>query len=52
MQTKTLFSRHFLENRLADQPEWNEDAVPALEHMRQLWNKADRYGHTWNEAHW
>jgi len=50
MQTKTLFSRHYLETRLPDHPEWSEDPQPALEAVRALWEKARQYGDTWNEA--
>jgi len=50
MQTKTLFSRHYLETRLPDHPEWAEDPRPAFEAVRDLWRKAHRYGDLWNEA--
>ncbi|MEW5872349.1 MAG: N-6 DNA methylase [Chloroflexota bacterium] len=50
MQNKTLFSQHFLDNRLCQQPEWNEDALPFLEQIRPLWAKARQYGSAWNEA--
>ena len=50
MQTKTLFSRHYLETRLPAHPEWTEDPRPAFEAVRALWRKARRYGDRWNEA--
>ena len=50
MQTKTLFSRHYLEHRLPDHPEWSEDPRPACEAVRALWEKARQHGDSWNEA--
>jgi hypothetical protein len=50
MQAKTLFSQHYLDNRLPDHPEWAEDPAPALEAIRPLWQKAAHYGESWNEA--
>ncbi len=50
MQSKTLFSSHYLEYRLPHHPEWAEDPQPILEAIRPLWQKAGRYGNTWNEA--
>jgi len=50
MQTKALFSRHYLETRLPDHPEWSEDPRPACEAVRVLWEKACQYGDSWNEA--
>jgi hypothetical protein len=50
MQTKTLFSHHYLQNRLPDHPEWAEDPQPAFEAIRDLWQKAIQYGDAWNEA--
>ena len=47
---KSLFSQHFLETRLADQPEWHEDAQPVFDQVRQLWQHARQYATTWNEA--
>jgi very-short-patch-repair endonuclease len=50
MSTKTLFSRHYLENRLPDHPEWAEDPQPVFETVHALWEKARQYGNSWNEA--
>ncbi|HUX77384.1 MAG TPA: hypothetical protein VMY40_12160, partial [Anaerolineae bacterium] len=50
MQTKTLFSRHYLEHRLPDHPEWADDPRPAFEAVRGLWQQARQYGDAWNEA--
>ena len=50
MQTKALFSRHYLETRLPDHPEWSEDPQPTYEAVRALWQKACQYGDAWNEA--
>jgi hypothetical protein len=50
MQTKTLFSQHYLHNRLPDHPEWAEDPRPALRELRALWARAAEHGETWNEA--
>ena len=50
MQTKTLFSNHYLEHRLPDHPEWAEDPRPAFEAIHALWQKALRHGDSWNEA--
>jgi hypothetical protein len=50
MQAKTLFSFHYLNNRLPDHPEWQDDPTIVFNQVRQLWNKATQYGNTWNEA--
>jgi len=50
MQTKTLFSSHYLENRLPDHPEWTEDPRPVFDVVRGLWQKTRQYGDSWNEA--
>ncbi len=50
MQTKTLFSRHYLETRLPETPEWAEDPRPAFAAVCALWQKARQYGAAWNEA--
>ena len=50
MQTKTLFSQHYLETRLPQHPEWNEDPQPVLDALRALWDKAQQFGETWSEA--
>ena len=50
MQAKTLFSHHYLENRLPDHPEWADDPRLAFEALRALWYKAGQYGDKWNEA--
>ncbi len=50
MTNKTLFSPHFLENRLPQLPDWEADVRPAFEQMRTLWAKARQFGDNWNEA--
>jgi len=50
MQTKTLFSQHYLQNRLVDHEEWKEDARPTFEAVRALWEYAREHGDTWNES--
>jgi hypothetical protein len=50
MQTKTLFSNHFLQTRLPSVPEWNDDPQLILESVRVLWQKARQHGEHWNEA--
>lgn len=50
MQTKMLFSQHYLETRLPQHPEWDEDPQPAFEALRALWAKAQQFGETWSEA--
>ncbi|MGC9393267.1 MAG: Eco57I restriction-modification methylase domain-containing protein [Anaerolineae bacterium] len=50
MQTKMLFSQHYLETRLPQHAEWNEDPAPAYEALRALWDKAQQFGETWSEA--
>jgi hypothetical protein len=50
MQSKTLFSAHYLQNRLTSLPEWAEEIRPAFDEMRQLYQKAQQFGNTWNEA--
>ncbi|RLC65941.1 MAG: restriction endonuclease, partial [Chloroflexi bacterium] len=50
MQSKTLFSNHYLENRLPDHPEWDEDAVPVFEAVRELWQHDHQHGDSWNES--
>ena len=50
MQTKTLFSQHYLETRLPQHAEWNEDPRPVFEALRALWDKAQQFGETWSEA--
>lgn len=50
MQTKTLFSHHYLENRLPNLPEWREDPRPAFDAARALWRTAREQGQHWNEA--
>ena len=50
MKNKNLFSPYYLERRLPDHPEWDEDPRPAFEAIRQLWQEAVQYGHNWNEA--
>ena len=47
---KTLFSRHYLEHRLADHPEWKDDPRPTFDQVCALWQTARQYGDTWNEA--
>lgn len=50
MQTKTLFSPHYLETRLPQHPEWADDPTPAFDTLRALWEKAQQFGATWSEA--
>jgi type I restriction-modification system DNA methylase subunit len=50
MQNKTLFSNNFMNTRLGSLPEWKEDPQPVIGQMRELWQKAARFGETWNEA--
>ncbi len=50
MQAKTLFSSHYLETRLPEHPEWREDPRPVFDAVRALWQKAQKYGDSWNEA--
>lgn len=47
---KSLFSRHFLTQRLADLPEWSEDSSSALARLGALWQRAQEFGPGWNEA--
>jgi len=47
---KSLFSQHYLTTRLPDQPEWQEAVEAPLAALHLLWQKAQRYGATWNEA--
>ncbi|MBC8446827.1 MAG: Eco57I restriction-modification methylase domain-containing protein [Chloroflexi bacterium] len=49
-QSKTLFSRHYLDTRLPDHREWAEDFLPTFAAVRALWQKARQYGQNWNEA--
>ncbi len=50
MQAKTLFSRHYLQTRLPDHPEWAEDPQPAFEAIHTRWQRALQFGDSWNEA--
>ena len=50
MQTKMLFSQHYLETRLPGHTEWADDPRHLLEEIRVLWRKARAYGARWNEA--
>lgn len=50
MQTKTLFSHHYLQNRLPDHAEWQEDPRAVFEAVWELWQRAREYGDTWNES--
>jgi len=50
MQTKTLFSIHYLEHRLSDHAEWSGDPRAAFEAVRALWQRALEHGDAWNEA--
>jgi len=47
---KSLFSQHYLQQRLPDHPDWHEDPMPAFEALRALWLKARMFGANWNEA--
>ncbi|MGD0006116.1 MAG: winged helix-turn-helix domain-containing protein, partial [Anaerolineaceae bacterium] len=50
MQSKTLFSTHYLLNRLPAQPEWSEDVLPTFNALRPFMQKAQQFGTNWNEA--
>lgn len=50
LQLKTLFSRHYLDSRLPQQPEWLEDPITVFESLREIWRKAFDNGDNWNEA--
>lgn len=50
VQSKTLFSLHFLQKRLTALPEWGEDAHPVFHDLLILWKNAQEHGSTWNEA--
>lgn len=50
MQSKTLFSDHYLQNRLPSLSEWSEEVRPAFDTLRQWMQKAQQDGNTWNEA--
>ncbi len=50
MQTKALFSQHYLDSRLPELPEWAEDPTSAFETLCALWEKAQQFGATWSEA--
>ncbi|MGB4978674.1 MAG: hypothetical protein WBR35_18225, partial [Anaerolineae bacterium] len=47
---KSLFSLHYLESRLPAHPEWAEDPTESFAALAALWEKAQRYGVSWNEA--
>ena len=47
---KSLFSLHYLETRLPSHPEWAEDPQAAFDAVQALWQKAQQFGDTWNEA--
>src|SRR3974390_3613353 len=47
---KSLFSKHYLQQRLPEHAEWHEDPLPAFEELRALWVKAKTFGAHWNEA--
>ena len=50
MQSKTLFSLHYMQNRLQGLPEWREDPRQVFETVRALWHKAHPNRDYWNEA--
>lgn len=50
MTIKSLFSQHFLEYRLPNLSEWDENYKPTFEQVRLLWAQARQFGNTWNEA--
>lgn len=50
MQTKTLFSPHYLAHRLPQHPEWRRTPRPVLDAICPLWDRARQYGDSWNEA--
>jgi hypothetical protein len=47
---KSLFSLHYLETRLPDLSEWQEEAAPLCAALQTLWRKAQQLGANWNEA--
>lgn len=48
--SKSLFSQHYLQQRLAEQPEWVDDPTPAFARLQELWRRAQQFGGGWNEA--
>ena len=50
MQNKTLFSTHYLQNRLPSLTEWNEDIRPVFNNLRLFYQKAQQFGSMWSEA--
>jgi hypothetical protein len=44
MQSKTLFSLHYMQNRLQGLPEWREDPRQVFEAVHALWHKARPIG--------
>jgi hypothetical protein len=47
---KSLFSAHYLRERLPDHAEWSADPMPAFATLLALWQRARALGATWNEA--
>ena len=47
---KSLFSGHFLHERLPAMDEWEADPAPVYAALLPLWEKAQRLGSHWNEA--
>lgn len=47
---KSLFSQHYLAERLPQLPEWEADTAAAFDRLRQLWDRAAEFGAGWNEA--
>lgn len=47
---KSLFSGHFLAERLPHLPAWEADPAPLYAALLPLWQKAQRQSATWNEA--
>ena len=47
---KSLFSQYYLDQRLADLPEWSEDLRAEFDAVQTRWQRARQYGAAWNEA--
>lgn len=47
---KSLFSQHYLETRLPALPAWAADVQSHFRQVQALWQRAQHFGPTWNEA--
>ena len=47
---KSLFSQHYLETRLPALPTWAADVQLHFKQVQALWQRAQHFGPTWNEA--